>query len=103
MIEIGRFRETHNNDNLPSIFDAIQEDAPKYKARILRYLKNGFPAAMAPGHLIDKIDGKTIISTLAYYDDSVYRWRSDVIYYFQKYNIKLPDDFVEYVLRNNRY
>ena len=60
-------------------------------------------AAMAPGYSVDKIDDKTTIGSLAYYDDSVYHWRSDVIYYVQKYNIKLPDDFVQYVLRNNRY
>jgi len=32
-------------------------------------------------------------------NDGKYTWRSDVIYYFEKYNLKLPDEFVKEVLK----
>lgn len=31
-------------------------------------------------------------------EDDKYAWRSDLIYYFEKYNLKLDDDFIAHVM-----
>jgi len=30
--------------------------------------------------------------------DGKYQWRSDIIYYVEKYDLELPEEFVNYVL-----
>lgn len=99
MIVIGRFKETHNDEAYPSIFTAIRKEAHKNKEMILDYMKHGKISAVAPGYLQDVIDNNTRINNLTCYTDGTYTWRSDVIYYFDKYNIALPNDFIDHVLR----
>ena len=100
MIVIGRFKETYHDENFPSIFSAIRHKAPEGKEKILHYLKNGRKSAVAPGYLYDRVknNGKQI--TPVCYNDGVYAWRSDVVYYFEHYNIELPEDFIEHILKN---
>lgn len=102
MTTIGAFKETYRNDHYPSILTAIHKEEPPFKEVVLNYLKNGKTCAVAPGKLRDVIDGTTDINSLACYTDGTYLWRSDVIYYFEKYNIDLPDDFISYVLRKGK-
>lgn len=99
MTVIGRFKETYHDDRLPSIFSAIHENPPKEKGIVLEYLKHGELAAVSPGYLVDQVNGHTQIKNLACYQDDSYLWRSDVVYYYEHYNIDLPGDFVEHVLK----
>lgn len=101
MIWIGQFKENYNDERYPSILAAIHDEPPENKAKILRHLKNGFPAAMAPGYLYDKIDGSTLIPNPTCYHDGTYAWRSDLIYYYEKYNVDLPEDFIKHALKNS--
>lgn len=101
MIVIGRFKETHHDESYPSILSAIHDEPPKNKTKILRYLKNGRVGAMAPGYLYDEIDGATMIPRPTCYNDGVYGWRSDLIYYYEKYNVDLPEDFIKHALKNS--
>jgi len=101
VITIGKFKETYNDDRLPSIFTAIHDDPPENKAKILAYLKSGREGAMAPGYLYDRVsNGATLIRNPVCYNDGVYMWRSDVIYYYEKYNIDLPEDFIKHALKH---
>ena len=34
------------------------------------------------------------------HSDGVYQWYEDEIYHFEKYNLKLNDDFIQHVLSN---
>ncbi len=102
MIWIGRFKETHNKNEYPSIFVAIHENVPENKNIILDYLKHGRDVASSPGYLYDKINGETLLRNPTCYTDGKYYWRSDLIYYYEKYNVELPDDFIKYVLKNSK-
>lgn len=99
MIWVGEFKETHNREEYPSIFTAIREKAPDDKRKILAYLKNGKEIARAPGYLHDRINGESRLPNPACFTDGTYSWRSDLIYYYEKYNIELPKDFIEHVLK----
>ncbi len=34
--------------------------------------------------------------------DGKYEWRSDVIYYVDKYDMELPDEFIQHVLAQRK-
>ena len=102
VIVIGKFKETYNDDKYPSIFSAVRDEAPENKSKILGYMKTARVEARAPGYLYDRINQDAIILKPACYTDGVYAWRSDVIYYYEKYNIELPEDFITHVLRKTK-
>lgn len=95
---IGRIREVVNDASCPSIYDLMSDAPDKNKESILNYLKSGIVTAIAAGYANDVITGKGIDMPLEMMTDGVFAWRSDVIYYYQKYNMRLSDDFIEYVL-----
>lgn len=98
MIVIGKFKEFYNDDKLPSIKQSFTQYTPEQKTKVLNYLKNGNKGAIAPGKMTDVISGEVIDGELCCYSDGKYGWRSDLIYYFEKYNIELPEDFVNMVV-----
>ena len=95
MKSIVEFREMFQNDQLPSIQELISDEAPENKEIILTYLKSFKAEAVAPGIMRDCITGERIPGILRAYDDGKFEWRSDMIYYFERYNIKLCDEFLE--------
>lgn len=97
MIEIGRFKEAYGEE-YPSIREMIQEKPIKEKEIILAYLKKWDTGIRALKYLRDEITGEFTNEDFAYYCDGKYDWCTDVIYHFEKYNIKLEDDFIKYVL-----
>lgn len=99
MHTIGKYKEIYNDNNLPSIYENISETPIKRKKEILDHLKSGEISAVAPSYIKDIISGKAINQELMMINDGKYTWRSDVIYYFEKYNLKLPDEFVKEVLK----
>ena len=98
MISVLKIKEIYRNEEFPSIKDLISEKEPQDKDKILNYLKRGEVVAVAAERATDLITGKTIDGELFCYTDGKYTWRSDTIYYFEKYNIELPKKFVYYVL-----
>ncbi len=97
MIGVDRFKEIYKDDLLPSIYDFIGEKPYKDKDLVLKYLKSGKKSAVAPAKVKDVITNEYINIELCCYTDGLYAWRSDLIYYVDKYNLKLQDDFVDYI------
>lgn len=95
---IGKYKELYNDESLPSIYKNISDTPIKRKEKILEHLKSGKVSAVAPSYIKDVIANKTVNKTLMMMNDGKYEWRSDVIYYFEKYNLKLSDDFIKEVL-----
>ncbi|MBQ9993724.1 MAG: hypothetical protein IJP17_03335 [Clostridia bacterium] len=95
VIMIGCFAEFYKKGNYPSIKDCIHTESPENKEKVLRYLKKGRVVAVAPGFLHDVISGKSINMELTTITDGEYTWRSDLIYYYEHYNVDLSDDFIK--------
>lgn len=73
----------------------IKEDV---KNKLLEYLRSAPVFAAAAEEVYDEIaDMTTGIPLLAYEKDG-YLWDSRDIYYLDKYNMRLNDDFISYVL-----
>lgn len=100
MIFVGKCRELYKDEKLPSIVDMVGGNPHKSKDKILQYLKNGKKGAMAAGRAYDIIGNKPIQGEFCCYNDGEYVWRSDTIYYFEKYNLALDSDFVKHILKN---
>lgn len=80
----------------------MSSDAPKVKCkekdRIVDYLKSFEPDAVSAGRVYDSISNEyTDITNVSFCDNEFY-WDSAVIYNFEKYDMKLNDEFVEKVL-----
>jgi len=97
MIEIGQTREIYENDKYPSIMELINKPI-REKEKVLRYMKKSEIVAVAPARLRDVINPENIIPDLFAMSDGIYGWRSDVIYYVEKYDMELPEEFVQHVL-----
>lgn len=68
------------------------------KTKILNYLKSFEPDSATGSKVFDEIKNKsTNIELLGYEDDSFF-WDSNDIYYFENYDMKLSDEFVNSIL-----
>lgn len=95
MIAIGYFEERHGKD-FP-VFQSTPHDIPN-KSRILQYLRSCKVIAAAPGRMRDVFSDKPIQGEMLVYSDGTYYWNTEAIYYFEKYNMKLPDEFINRIL-----
>lgn len=99
MINIGFYKENTNDATLPSIYDDINRFTGD-KDKVLKYMKKCRVLAAAPAILQDVISGKPINKELTFMTDGVYGWRSDLIYYIDKYDLKIPTDFLNRAIAN---
>ena len=72
------------------------------KNEILKYMKALSPSIFTSAPVIDIFTDKEVKSADNGYSDGEYSWRESEIYYFEKYNLKLNNDFIEYVLEKVR-
>ena len=94
-IEIGTFRELNGNDYYPEV-ESLKLPAEK-KETVLSYLRNAPHIAESPGMAVDAFTKERLHTPISLQGDDIYIWRSDIAYYFEKYDLKLPDDFIEYI------
>lgn len=97
MIIIGQTREVYNDDRYPSIEDLINKPM-KEKEKILKYMKNCKITSTSPAIITDLINPEIKFAELYCMTDGKYGWRSDVIYYLEKYDMELPEEFIQHVL-----
>ncbi len=92
MKSISNYREFTRNPNL------LINNVCESKKLILDYL-NSFKTICASGMwLKDVIDGSIINIQVLGYSDGEYLWDTREIYHFEKYDMKLNDDFIQHVL-----
>lgn len=68
------------------------------KDRILAYMKSFEPECFSSAFVVDIVeDFDTQIDDVGF-TDGEYTWYTSWIYHFEKYNLKLNDDFIAHVL-----
>jgi hypothetical protein len=97
MIIIGETKELDKDDKYPSIMELINKPI-KEKKKIIEYMKKSQVIAVAPARVYDVINPDNKIPELFIMTDGKYGWRSDVIYYVEKYDMELPEEFIEHAL-----
>ena len=98
MIYIGKYREFNPGLDYPSIRDFFSDDPYPEKYRIAAYLRNGNDSLLAGGSNRDVITGEAIPLASIFRNDGVYSWHQSLAYYVEKYNLILPEDFMNHIL-----
>ena len=80
----------------------ISDKSIKQKDIILQYLKKFPYSAYTSQPVFDKFSGEEVFEADNAHTDGVYTWYESEIYHFEKYNLKLNDDFIEYVLNKTK-
>lgn len=70
------------------------------KAEILRYLKSFEDWAFTSEPVYDILTGKKVADADNAKTDGIYTWYQSEIYHFENYNIRLNNDFIQYVTSN---
>lgn len=98
MIVIGRFRENYKDDKYPSIMDFIKDTEPSKKDEIIKYFDKSKISSVSTSYVYDEIGKVQTSIPLVMKTDGEYAWRSDLEYYYNKYNIDLPQKFIEKII-----
>lgn len=99
VILLGKYEEFAPNMGFPSIKEHLQDKPYETKAVVLEYLNNGNVHMVTASKIVDVFTGERINSELVYMDDGKYSWSSKLPYYVDKYNLKLPEDFENHILK----
>jgi hypothetical protein len=102
MIVIGKTCKIYKDAKYPSIKDLINKPI-KEKKKIIEYMKKCKIEAVAPAIVTDLINPDIKFAELYFMSDGKYGWRSDIIYYLEKYDMELPEEFVQHVLKQKPF
>lgn len=97
MIIIGQTCELDKDSKYPSIKDLINKPIEE-KEKVIKYMKKCKVIAVAPAIVRDILNPNNKIAELCLMSDGEYEWRSDIIYYVEKYDMGLPEEFIQHVL-----
>lgn len=99
MIILGQYEELAPGMNFPSMKEHFQKDSYEAKEKILNYLKNGNVHMVTASRIVDVFTGKKVNGELFHMNDGKYSWSSKIPYYVEKYNLRLPEEFEQHVLK----
>lgn len=68
------------------------------KERIIAYLRKSPVSAYTSAPVVDVLTGEIVGESDNARSDGTYTWYESEMYHFEKYNLKLNDEFVQYVL-----
>lgn len=99
---IGFYKEmAQGREKDQSIFESIHKEKACNIEKICDYLNQGIAFIISPGSLQDVIQPENGISGVATsYTDGEWLWPGDLSYYVRKYALKLPEEFVETMQKN---
>jgi len=87
----------------PSARKSMKEDFDAYASpfsnKLLAYLDKGEVILSSPGSAIDVFSGERINQTNSILTDGEYSWSSSLGYYIRKYNLHIPKEFEDKILR----
>ena len=96
--DIKEFSENSNNPNLNTMINFPIEN----KSVILRFLKSFEPVAIMAHGVMDYVKNTPNNSeSMVLFNSDEWFWTNEMIYHFDKYDLKLNNDFIEYVLKRS--
>ena len=72
------------------------------KKSMLQYLKSFEQCAFTSEPVKDIYSKEIVVGADNARSDGVYRWYESEIYHFEKYNLKINDDFIQHVLSHTK-
>ena len=103
MKEITSYKEITENPDDMSIKSGINYFCDK-KQEVLDYFKKyNIPDIVTACGITDFITGEEFHrESIKCFNDGVYCWSNLEIYHFEKYDLKLNDDFIQHVLKQTK-
>ena len=87
------------NIKTPEDLKAVTSTTPvRNRKKILEFLKSAEEGTIGFVALKDPITKKAYSTGLVCYEKEGYSWNNGVVYLFEKYNIKLNDEFLKHFL-----
>ena len=105
MIYIGKYEEINPGKGYPSMKDFISDTPYEGQDKIIHYLTHGTEDMVSMRIPKDVFTGKTIPMDMIGMNDGEYTWFITLAYYVKKYNLRLPKEFEDKILkkRNDSY
>ncbi len=101
MNTFGFWDDLPRDQRFPALSRLQQPSPHPEKARVLNYLRSARVVTLIPGVFHDELDAaRPIIDSPHEVSDGNWTWTLDVPFYFDKYNIRLPDEFVSHMQSN---
>lgn len=99
----GFFRETDNDDRLPSIRAFLGKGRYADEAAILSYLRSGTVFGLRlGGYICDALTGVPLPDVVSFIrTDGVWAWPEETSHYLASYGLQLPDEFIAHIRHNN--
>ncbi|MBP7188139.1 MAG: hypothetical protein KBA55_15570 [Ruminococcus sp.] len=94
---ICNYREFKSNADYPSVKSSIGFKT-EHKDKLLTYMKQFDEEVAITKASEDYINGERQSNSVLCYTDRIYWWTNEQIYHFEKYDMKLNDDFISHVL-----
>ncbi len=102
LVPLGFFREFKSGrSNNDSIRDFVSSEPSRHKAIILSYLRLGDRMGWTMEKSPDVIDGTHQPDSASPVTDGHWVWRADLAHYVEKYNLRLPQEFIDTVVARN--
>ena len=97
----GFFDSVSLEQRKAQLVQLIGENEHAQKASVLRYLRGGEQLMLVAGIVRDPLDpNRPIIGSPHILTDGTWAWSADVTYYVEKYNLRLPEEFLESMKAN---
>ncbi len=100
MKTLNIYSEYIDHSSVGSIKENISNVIDEKKSKVLNHLKNGEIIAAIVGKAKDVFTNETINGEWVLMTDGIYEWSSDIVYYYEKYNLILPTEFVNHAIDN---
>ncbi|MCD7772495.1 MAG: hypothetical protein LUH08_00320 [Ruminococcus sp.] len=101
MIYLGLYSEMRLYADNGKLKDNICEEIDYDKKKVVDYLNAQEKIAVCPRVAIDCLTGEQIATSFSVYTDGEYEWCDFLAYHIQKYNVKLPEEFINKVGAEN--
>ncbi len=80
-------------------FSKLTSTVPLPKKNIILSFMRNAPIIATPSLPVhDRMTGEEVFPANNAYSDGIFTWYESDIYHFEKYNLKLNDDFIQHVL-----
>lgn len=91
----------YGNANGISITSCLSEANYDGQKEVVQYLREcGHERGISMRAPVDYLTGERISTAgNVFYSDEFYSWNDTLAYYVEKYNLKLPDEFIKYVVK----
>jgi hypothetical protein len=94
------YNEIAAGHNFPLMKDSLQAEPYRHKNEIAKYLRSGNVEFARVSRAKDVFTGEIIPHEALFMNDGVFCWSSELAWYVEKYNLRLPKEFEDHILKN---